>query len=453
MTGDRTAPGAHRMSPSLGLISSTGWIAITLLLTAVGLLVRPTADDYSNFLQIEKFPDALSYTHHMYLTWTGRLSSTFALGLLLKHLDLSRFISALLAVGLGLLGPLMLQAIYGRRISSDSSANLIVTCGIVLALTNVIGQCVLWPTGGLVYLAPLLLAVAWVPWMRRVVLSPKPRIICFVLVPLSGFVIALGHEQLSLPLLFIGILPLVFFSPGNASLKVSLVVVLLFGALIVILAPGNYVRAHYGVNLFQSRVLDHWRQLLRVNVQAMSFSALAVALGALSGFLVRFSRSNNDWLLQSSGRWIPPRHTMLLLILAELSLAPVMPVPGFVVNRVFFFPAIFLFFAAFAWVVQIPLPTLGLARSGARAVSTLLATGTAVFLMIQLIQARDLARELGERTRIFESNRGRDMALVVDPIAASVPKLIHVNDISRDPENWINKAVAKYYGLESIRVR
>ncbi len=61
--------------------------------------------------------------------------------------------------------------------------------------------------------------------------------------------------------------------------------------------------------------------------------------------------------------------------------------------------------------------------------------------------ASGYARELESRKRLFEEKNGET---VIVPELENHPKLLIFSDIKEDPEDWENRAVASYYGVEAV---
>lgn len=57
--------------------------------------------------------------------------------------------------------------------------------------------------------------------------------------------------------------------------------------------------------------------------------------------------------------------------------------------------------------------------------------------------------ELEERTQLYHDEKGK--SLVVKPLS-SQPRLLFFSDIDKDPEDWKNQGVCRYYGLNSVAV-
>lgn len=63
--------------------------------------------------------------------------------------------------------------------------------------------------------------------------------------------------------------------------------------------------------------------------------------------------------------------------------------------------------------------------------------------------AQAYVQALEERTELYKSG---EKNIVVEPLPAQ-PVLLYFSDIKTDPEDWENKGVCRFYGLESVRVK
>ena len=63
--------------------------------------------------------------------------------------------------------------------------------------------------------------------------------------------------------------------------------------------------------------------------------------------------------------------------------------------------------------------------------------------------ARDYGNALKERMELYQSG-GKNV--VVEPLPCH-PRLLYFSDIKEDPEDWENKALCRFYGMESVMVR
>ena len=52
----------------------------------------------------------------------------------------------------------------------------------------------------------------------------------------------------------------------------------------------------------------------------------------------------------------------------------------------------------------------------------------------------------------MEQYTGGEKNIVVDPLPCQ-PDLLYFSDIKKDPEDWENKGICRFYGLESVRIR
>lgn len=63
--------------------------------------------------------------------------------------------------------------------------------------------------------------------------------------------------------------------------------------------------------------------------------------------------------------------------------------------------------------------------------------------------AKEYEKTLEERVRLYRSGEGK--ALVVEPLLKH-PQLLFFSDIEKDPQDWKNRGICRYYGLDSVMV-
>lgn len=76
-------------------------------------------------------------------------------------------------------------------------------------------------------------------------------------------------------------------------------------------------------------------------------------------------------------------------------------------------------------------------------------TGTSALTDLANGTAKAYGEALKERAEIYETSKGQDV--VVKPLPAQ-PELLYFSDISSDPEDWQNKGLCRFYGLNTVRV-
>ena len=75
-------------------------------------------------------------------------------------------------------------------------------------------------------------------------------------------------------------------------------------------------------------------------------------------------------------------------------------------------------------------------------------TGTSAVSELLDGSAAQYGRENEDRLRILKNPKEQDAVL---PRYAVQPNLLHFEDVSEDPDDWINQKMSEYYGKNSIR--
>jgi hypothetical protein len=149
----------------------------------------------------------------------------------------------------------------------------------------------------------------------------------------------------------------------------------------------------------------------------------------------------------------------VLIVAGVASLTPMLLVPAqFAPRNAFYFYVLVLLVATALYADAIR--TARAARGG-RAVTVLLVGAglvTAVLAITQLAPDFAFARSLRERL-VLRDQALREAALhnetdvVVPALRLAVPRTLHFVDIFPDPGAWLNRCVARYYGLDSVRAQ
>ncbi|GAJ06965.1 unnamed protein product, partial [marine sediment metagenome] len=63
-------------------------------------------------------------------------------------------------------------------------------------------------------------------------------------------------------------------------------------------------------------------------------------------------------------------------------------------------------------------------------------------------------RQMNDRNEYLAnlSEEEKNHDITVKPIQGGIPELLHFNDITTDKENWINRSVAEFYKIKSIKI-
>jgi uncharacterized protein DUF6056 len=427
-------------------------------LCADGFASWPTADDYCNGVLVGErgFGGAL---HWLFFEWSGRVVSGIALYAAFALVDLP----ALHWVSVSLAGLLAVAACQiGSLVADDDSPLRWPLCAfafgaLVLGLYRLLGQAVLWSTGGIVYMVPLILALLWFGSVRRLLRGYVPRggaPYGFIIGVLAG-----NSIELVWPIL-IAYVALVtpprwhaLFSAARRGL-VARIAGLVAGMLVLAIAPGNYARAKVtpGSFTFEPSILaSHYFSMLKAIASvAWPMIVIVVAIAIVSLSVSRAVRAADPSPLEPS----PYREAGALAIGALLSVVPVLAVPPQFAPRNGFYLLIFVLVAAM-------IPLAALARDArwralaAPALIVLAALGSVLAAAPLVADARqsEIFRERQiARDRLLRAlPRGNVADAIVAPIGVwPVPATLHFVDVDPDREQWNNVCVAKYYGLRSV---
>ena len=143
-------------------------IALLAILAAVGFASWPTADDYCNRVMVGErgVGGALEW---LFFEWSGRLASGAPLYTMFALVDLPalHWVSAGLACLLAIAGCQIGSLVAGDDLPLRWPLCAFAFAALTLGLYQLLGQAVLWSTGGIVYMVPLVLALLWLASVRR----------------------------------------------------------------------------------------------------------------------------------------------------------------------------------------------------------------------------------------------------------------------------------------------
>ena len=437
--------------------SSAVVLVLFIALAAVALTSWPTADDYCNRVMVAEkgVGGAIQW---LYFTWSGRLASGAPLYLTFSFVDLP----ALRWVSLALAGMLTLAAwqIASFLALEDRAARwplfAFILASLALGLYPLLGQAVFWATGGIVYMLPLVLTLLWLVPVRRLLHGRSLRggaAYGFALGVAVGDSIELVWPILAAYLALV--VPREWRSlpeKDRLSLQWRMAGVAA-GALLLVAAPGNYVRATASPGSFEFEpvYLASSYVFMLYDIAANAWPMVAIIV-ALAGALLLASHRLPD-VEPARGSPSPLREASALAIGALLSIVPVLAVPPQYAPRNGLFMLVFALVAALvplvawarrsAWRGPALRVLAGLAAAGALVASVELGADAR---LAAAIRERQLARDSALR----QLPRAGKVDATVVPIGLPVPATLHYVDVSADRKEWNNKCAAKYYGLRSI---
>jgi hypothetical protein len=440
------------------LVSGAIVLALFVMLAAVAFASWPTADDYCNSVLVAQggIGGAL---HWLFFGWSGRIVSGIPLYVVFALVDLPalRFISIVLVCLLAVAAFQTGSLLAGDDLPLRWPLCAFVFAAFALGLYRLLGQAVLWSTGGIVYMLPLVLSLAWLGSVRRLLQDRVARggpAYGFVLGILAGNSIELVWPVL---ILYAGFVAPSRWSATSSSGRQRLtahVAGLAAGMLLLIVAPGNYARAHVTPGSFTLEpvhLASQYVGMLKAIVQ-IAWPMVAI-IGVVATVSLLASRAATRYE-KSPIVPKPLRESAALAIGALLSVVPVLAAPAQFAPRNGFYLLVYGLIAALV-------PALAYARHArwrplaAPALIVLAGLGTAVVstpLMADARQSSAIRDKQAARDRMLrEMSRENRADVTVPPIGLwPVPSTLHFVEVDADPSQWNNVCMAKYYGVRSI---
>ena len=330
-----------------------------------------------------------------------------------------------------------------------------------LGLYQLLGQTVFWPTGGVVYMLPLVLALHWMYAVRRLVRDNDP--------PRSnaayGFLIgcAVGNSiELILPIVVAYVTVVVPRRWRALSMSTRRAVAwrcagVVAGALLLAAAPGNYKRAEAtpgSFNVDPSYAVPQYAHMLtEIGRATMPLVAITAALAAVS--LLVSLRSPAQSRTETPSELSPLTEAFGLAFGALLSIVPVLAVPPQFAMRNGLYMLVF-------GLIAVLLPLAHWLHNTALRHQVLAGVGIAA-LTISLLASAQLADDARMASAIRERQVARDRVLhqasatgnldvSVAPLGLRAPPTLHEVDVGPNPDQWYNRCTAKYYRLHSIKL-
>ena len=448
----RLVRGTDRASTALAVA------AIALMsgvLIAHALQVSPSTDDFCNQLiaTTQSLPAAVAAA---YVDWTGRVVTTAVLYATLAIVDLFAldlvgmalailFIVAALQVG-------TLATIDHRRLRIPVTA--FAMAAMMLGLYPLTGQAVFWVTGAIVYTVPLVLLLAWLISMRRLVLDGDTG---FGAPAGFAFGMLVGNAiELVVPLALVyggAMLGLRRADLPAAARRVALwrLAGIATGALVLALAPGNLKRASATAGSLGADPSILGPELVRMMSTMLDVGGpmlAGVLVVAVAGVLVARRYAGDD-------RGAARNATTEAVVFAASGIASLLPVllaPAQFTPRNLYFALVALLVA----VLVVLVPLLSRWRAAPLALSAIAvagAIGSTIVYGRHIEEARTIHASLVEQDRrLREAARAGTRDVVVPRIGIVPPPTVHFIELAADATRWDNRCVARYYGLQSVRV-
>lgn len=448
------------------------------------------ADDFCNFNTLHN-QNPWQFAWHLYNYWDGRgLMQGVFLGFSIKYfpVTITNIIWAIALIGSSYLIYKIL-IIELPCLNKKKQYSLIQIAAISVALwlgmNAHIAETVYWATGGY-YIFSVFLGLLWVYFLTKLTRSDREfsfshlRIVMmFIFSVLAGML----SFNLSTGLIAINsvILVICWLSYGPKSIKYKIGVAalsgILIGTIIISVAPGNFVRSLAGPRSFQldfGTLLNNYISTLKyyfgLSEYLIIFSVLVALLMAL---LMRNKFKFREKIVIDLSKIIIYIDKKLLINVLERSkyflaaLATILPLvflPDFLAPRTSIFFMVFISVFLLSSFIIIFKNLFYVSDNGEnyenRSPLKFANLFFCLLFLLQLsviiphtIQAHKIEKKINERDKFISKAQNMGKDITADSLnLADVPFSVRLNDISTDPEHWINGCVAKFYSLKSIRI-
>lgn len=422
---------------------------LAIRLFKYGLLVPPSSDDFSNLIDTRAMGGAWARAIHLYMTWTGRIVTSWLINIFSQSYESFSWVSACL--GLCYAASMCLLLTYFLKPKKiDLSWLLSFSILIIVSMTGfywLIPQGVFWATGGVVYTIPLLFLALFLLSSKT---EDKGRWKFFLLC-LLAFCTGNGIEQGAL--IGFGFIALDLKKSDLKQRRFWLVhATYMFGFLVLALAPGNFARGKGAPSNFNPYDLDSWlNNYTSVFSAGWPFLNTALIYGAWCGLLLSFISTT-----------LTPakiaRTAAACFILGLLSLTPFILLPNFADIRVFFYPGILFFFSTCLSVLAaLHLFRIGSAPVLIKVCLAWISVGVSLkYYQEPFLERYEIAKqqslEVEQRRQLILSEKAQGhLDLEVPPLPFRAG--FHHAELTEDPNHWINQGYKNFYELNSIRLQ
>lgn len=436
---------------------------VTILIASVGLFSVPAADDFCNFNKVNTFKYVYQYVIDIYLGWTGRVLSTYAIGAAFKYIPLSDvgYISFVLGLLFCFSGYFFVKFIISKKasVSIGFISSVVMAYFFVFIKKNLLSEIVYWPTGGIVYIFPIALAA----YVLSLIDSEEGELRFRNLI--LSFLLGGALENLTLGVLgYLGtqfLCGLIFKDSFKKNKKYLVhILMTIAGAIVLFVAPGNFKRAGVGKSSFNFDIIFLIKSFFKIlknysEIVAGSMSIYFLLIIILAGMLFyrvvikKKSLIFNANTFEQNGLL---RKGIALCSGGLVTILPMVFVSEFVASRtgtIFFYFMFFGFMALFIFIFS----KLGLVlkKKHIYGISFLVLVVFSQMILSEFSDNRKFLREYNERELLIGQAPAGDV--IVDSIKSRPSKHIHFMEITNDKSHWINACTAEYHKKKSIRTK
>ncbi|MBU3143460.1 DUF6056 family protein [Clostridium sp. CF012] len=425
---------------------------------AIGMLQPIMADDYSNIGDI-KARGFVEFFKSIYLNWSGRITDSLFLGL--NSINNDYFILAGLFLGIVfiLLIVFVVTCALGKfpKLFSEDRLVFILGFAIIWFGTPGLGEVVFWRTGAGVYLIPMFLGISFILpytlWYRNK--NVNSNIIFSILMLLLGFMGGSSQEQVfSAIFLFIS-LWFIYIKKNKVEVPKYLywgLVGLIIGGMVLILAPGNFVRfdfaehsslpykiasllAYFLIYYFVVPVQQLWIWIVFV---LLIITVLKLSDKKVEDSIFKFRILNKKFYF-----W---------LFIGVTSVLPMIAFPSSVSARTCFFFIVFISIALISLFDGYRASLLKFNESKIAIVITFIVLNIIlVDVGIGVGNGYLLSKEVKHRETIILENKAKGITnILVDPLDIMPFHTTYIYDVKIDNQHAVNKVTSSYYNIKSI---
>jgi len=440
----------------------------------------PVSDDISIASQMQNYDSMLKYSWNYYKTWDGRLLNNLIYPLLLSDL-LSQNIGVMIHALALVLSAVLLAFIWQRYAFPGTLKHLpysflLILCTMWLGLTPIIDETVYWASGGVDYILYFFFLVAWLSIMIYLFNTITPLIYLYITLPillLWSFLVGTGNQATFPAVVFLTTYYMLIFKNRSINRKYALSALIFFiaGAVFMYIAPGNFRRAHCAKSSFIWDIPHMWSQyviILRLFISKSKYLLPLSAITSLIGSIYVCLQNKELYTFDNVSDYFNARKKLLItslifIIAAFIYIGPFTLVPHFASPRTGFFFMLFIMIGL--WFLMAFITPLILNHTPKKLILvTAIIAYVFPFVLAGLLNkhimqdislARNVRKQMVERHEALSKGDDypyrRGPLVVVRKIRGDIPKSIHFRDISsKNPGDWINKAVARYYGFKAV---
>ncbi|MBI6873602.1 DUF6056 family protein [Clostridium aciditolerans] len=435
-------------------------ILIFILVCLCGVLQPIMADDYVYYNDVHNL-GLLKYMNKYYFNWSGRVFSTFTIGIIMKNDFINNFIGILNGIVLILVIFLSLIIALKRKpkvFSEDRLTFLLIFCTAWFGMP-VLAECFYWKTGAAFYSYPICLALIFtLPYVFYIknfnCKYSKYKALFSIVMFLLGIIVGFSHEQIFVAIFFSSI---VFYRHCFKKVKhkeIPLYLILgtigfIIGGMILICAPGNFARMKTAEAsaLYKVAALGGYFLIYYFINGAQKLWIWIVTI-LLVVYIIKI-QSPKKHLFTRNIKWC-----LFWIVVAFCSIAPMFVLASSVTARTCSSFIIFLCIALAA-LLNWDSDTLNKFNKSRLGIIVTVFLVNILFgdLLVGVANNYMLDNQLKKRDSYIVTQKSKGIKdIEVAPFDIYPHVATYIYDIKIDPNHWTNISVKDYYNINSIKI-